>query len=302
MTSVSLPAPKPILQNPMVLLLTTGILFGFNFPLGKIAAGAGISPLLWAAIPSVGVVSLLLPILSANKRLVLPKGSMVRYVMLSAVISFVLPNILLFSVIPHVGAGFTGLMFALSPVFTLALATLFRFKAPNKLGILGVSIGFVGAIIVSVSRGTAPEAPPVLWLFGALSIPIVLAVGNVYRSIDWPTGADADALAFWGHLFALPVFGILALTTEAANTMHLITELPLAVLAQMLVSAIMFPIYFRLQKEGGPVLLSQIGYVSAAVGLLLATVVLGEIYSAITWLGALIIAIGIITTIRAQQR
>jgi drug/metabolite transporter (DMT)-like permease len=61
------------------------------------------------------------------------------------------------------------------------------------------------------------------------------------------------------------------------------------------------PAFFRLQQKGGPVLLSQIGYVAAAVGLIGATLFLGESYSAVTWLGAAVIGASIVTTILAQR-
>ena len=64
----------------------------------------------------------------------------------------------------------------------------------------------------------------------------------------------------------------------------------------------MFPAYFALQRAGGPVLLSQIGYVAAAVGLATGTLFLGESYGALTWAGAGIIAIGIGLTVRAQMK
>jgi len=61
-----------------------------------------------------------------------------------------------------------------------------------------------------------------------------------------------------------------------------------------------FPVLFRLQQKGGPVLLSQIGYVAAAVGLIAATLLLGEQYNQATWLGTGVIAAGILITIFAQ--
>lgn len=290
-----------ILQNPVALLLVTGTLFGFNFPLGKIAGDAGVSPLVWAMTLSLGVTFILLPVLLASRKFVFPKGRMIRYVILSALISFITPNILLFSVIPHAGAGYTGLMFALSPVFTLALAVAFRLKTPNKLGVIGIGIGLLGAITVSVSRGASPEAPELVWILAALMIPMVLAVGNIYRTMDWPDNAEADTLAFWGHSFALPVFGVLLVATDSSAAMGTLLDVPATALAQMLVAGIMFPVFFRLQKQGGPVLLSQIGYVAAAVGLLIATLALGETYGTVTWIGAAIIGLGIAVTIRAQQ-
>jgi len=62
----------------------------------------------------------------------------------------------------------------------------------------------------------------------------------------------------------------------------------------------MFVFFFQLQKVGGPVYLSQIGYVGAAVGLLSGTLLLGERYGPLTWAGALVIAAGVAMTTRAQ--
>jgi len=291
---------QQLAQQPVVLLLVTGTLFGFNFPLGKIAGEAGVSPMIWAMIVSLGACVLLLPVLIAKRRLVVPKGRMIRYVIISAIISFIAPNLLLFSVIPHAGAGYTGLMFALSPVFTLALSIVFRLKIPSRIGLIGIAAGLLGAMIVSVTRGAAPTAPATLWIIVALVIPVTLACGNVYRTLDWPENASPDVLAFWSHAFSIVVFLSLMWATKGSIPVSELTLAPLAALAQMLVAGLMFPVFFRLQQQGGPVFLSQLGYVAAAVGLIAATFLLDEHYSAMTWVGAAIIAVGIVVTVVAQ--
>ncbi|MCR6659916.1 MAG: hypothetical protein NVV72_11420 [Asticcacaulis sp.] len=63
----------------------------------------------------------------------------------------------------------------------------------------------------------------------------------------------------------------------------------------------MFAVFFRLQIVGGPVYLSQIGYVAAAIGLFSGTLFLGERYGLLTWLGAVVIAVGVIVTTKAQS-
>ncbi len=289
-----------IIQNPVILLLATGTLIGFNFPLGKIGGEAGVSPMVWAMIISIGASVMLLPSLIAKQRLNIPNGRILRYVIISALISFVVPNLLLFSVIPHAGSGFAGLMFALSPVFTLTFAVIFRLKTPSKMGLCGIAIGLVGASIVTITRGTAPEAPAIIWIVSALLIPVALACGNIYRTIDWPTGSLPDVLAFWSHGFSVLVFISLLFITNESFPVGELALAPITTFAQMIIAGITFPIFFRLQQKGGPVLLSQIGYVAAAVGLIAATVFLGEEYSLMTWGGAGIIAIGIMVTIIAQ--
>lgn len=289
-----------LLQTPATLLLITGTLIGLNFPLGKIAGEAGVSPIFWALLISLGATLALFPLLIVRRALTPPSLRVLRYTLISALISFIAPNLLVFTVIPHAGAGYTGLMFALSPVFTLMLASLFNLKTPGRVGRMGITIGLAGAAVVSLTRGTNPDGPAAEWLLAALAIPAALAIGNVYRTLDWPDDVSPNVLAFWGHAFSSGMLLSMLLVTQGAIPLHEITPVAGAVFVQMLVAGMTFPAFFRLQQKGGPVLLSQIGYVSAAVGLIAATVFLGEQYSMTTWLGAGIIAVGIAITIVAQ--
>ena len=49
------------MNRPLVLLLVTGLAFGCNFPLGKLAVQAGVNPALWGALICVLVVLAMLP-------------------------------------------------------------------------------------------------------------------------------------------------------------------------------------------------------------------------------------------------
>jgi drug/metabolite transporter (DMT)-like permease len=293
-------APASLLQEPAVLLVITGTLIGLNFPLGKIAGQAGVTPMLWALLISLGAMLMLLPILAVRRELQWPSKRVIRYAFISAAISFVTPNLLLFTVIPHTGAGYTGLMFALSPVFTVLLALLFRLKTPSRLGFLGIAIGLTGATVVSLTRSSAPDGPSTEWLLAALLIPVALAAGNVYRTLDWPDQTSPNVLAFWGHTLSSLIF--VSLLWQIHGTLPFSELVPAAgaALVQVLVAGMTFPVFFRLQQTGGPVLLSQIGYVAAAVGMIAATLFLGEQYDAATWWGAGVIALGILITVIAQ--
>lgn len=280
------------------LLLYTGGLFGLNFPLGKLAAGAGVSPLVWALVVSVGAAGLLLPGLILQGRLRLPRGQMLRYTVISGLLSFALVNALVFFLIPRVGAGHAGLMFALSPVVTLGVTALAGLKVPGRLGLYGIGLGMLGAALVALSRGSLGGAA--IWSLLAFAIPVALALGNVYRTLDWPEGAHPAALAFWSHSWAILAYIVLQFGLSGDLPLAPLREVPLATILQAVAAGLMFPAYFRLQKAGGPVLLSQIGYVAAAVGLGSGTLFLGEVYDAATWAGAAIIAVGIGLTARAQ--
>jgi drug/metabolite transporter (DMT)-like permease len=292
--------PAGLLQEPAVLLVVTGTLIGLNFPLGKIAGQAGVTPMLWALLISLGATLMLLPILAVKRELKWPTKRVIRYAFISATISFVTPNLLLFTVIPHTGAGYTGLMFALSPVFTVLLSVLFRLETPNRLGFIGIAVGLAGASVVSLTRVTAPDGPTTVWLLAALLIPVALAAGNVCRTLDWPEQTSPNVLAFWGHTFSSLIFVSLLWLIHGALPFSELRPAIGAALVQLLVAGMTFPVFFRLQQTGGPVLLSQIGYVAAAVGMIAATLFLGEHYDAATWWGAGVIALGIFVTLIAQ--
>jgi drug/metabolite transporter (DMT)-like permease len=224
-----------------------------------------------------------------------------RYFVITAAVSYAFPNLLMFSAIPHLGAGYTGIMFTLSPVITLVFSILLGVRRPNMLGVAGIAVGFIGAVMVAVTRGEAGQPAEFFWVAVGLLIPVSLAAGNIYRTVDWPEGTGPIELAVGSHLAsaALLFCGILSL--QGGGSLATLGSVPLVVVGQVASASAMFAFFFRLQAVGGPVYLSQIGYVGAAVGLVAGTL-LGERYQALTWLGAAIITIGIVMTTKAQSQ
>jgi drug/metabolite transporter (DMT)-like permease len=94
--------------------------------------------------------------------------------------------------------------------------------------------------------------------------------------------------------------GIMAF--EGGGVFGQLAEMPLLVAAQVASASAMFVFFFRLQAVGGPVYLSQIGYVGAAIGLFAGTLFLDETYEALTWVGALVIVVGVSMTTKAQSQ
>ena len=161
-------------------------------------------------------------------------------------------------------------------------------------------IGFIGALMVATTRGQAGHPADVIWVVVGLTIPLSLAVGNIYRTIDWPDGSKPLALAAGSHLASAVMLIGLVLAYEGASSVRVLWDVPLLVAAQIATSSAMFAFFFRLQLVGGPVYLSQIGYVAAAVGLVIGVVFLDESYALLTWLGAAIIALGVSITTKAR--
>lgn len=284
------------------LLIVAGGLLGLALPFGKIATQAGIPGMLWAFVVSCGAGGvLLLAFILTGRRIPLTRHRL-RYFIIAAAISYAIPNFLLFTAIPHLGAGYTGIMFTISPVITLMLSLLLGVRRPNRLGVAGIVVGFIGALIVTLTRGEAGRPADILWVVIALMVPVSLAVGNIYRTYDWPQGAGPIELAAGSHLAAALLLLLGLIVTGNAGSFVLLPGVPLLVLAQVVSAATMFAFFFRLQAVGGPVYLSQIGYVAAAIALISGIFFLGERYQLLTWIGAAIIVIGVLMTTRAQAQ
>jgi drug/metabolite transporter (DMT)-like permease len=292
---------KHLWNTALGLLLVTGGFLGLTPPLGKIATAFGVPALLWAFVVSAGAGGvLLIGLLARAKRIGLDAHSL-RYFIITAVVSYAIPNFLIFAAIPHLGAGYTGIMFTLSPVITLVLSLMIGVRRPNTLGIIGILVGFAGAAIVATTRGEMGEPADLHWVIAGLLIPVSLAVGNIYRTMDWPQGAGPIELAAGSHLASAVILLAGLFLTGNAGSFALLAEIPLVVLAQVAAVAAMSAFFFRLQAVGGPVYLSQIGYVGAAVSLFGGVIFLGERYAALTWIGGAIIAIGVVMTTKAQR-
>ena len=283
------------------LLLVTGALLGAIPPLGKLATQAGIPPTTWSFVISFGAGTILLAVLLWRDGAIRPTVAKLRYFAITATVSYAIPNVLMFSVIPHLGAGYSSIMFTLSPILTVGLSILLGVRRPNALGIFGIVVGFIGAVIVASTRGQAGQPAGAIWVGLGLLIPVSLAAGNIYRTSSWPAGTSPLELAAGSHLAAAALLLVALFAVSEADDLGRLGEIPLLVALQVAVATAMFAFFFRLQLVGGPVYLSQIGYVGAAVGLLVGIGLLGERYALATWIGAILIAAGVIVTTKARQ-
>ena len=198
-----------------------------------------------------------------------------------------------FASISHVGAGFASMCLAFPPLFTYLMALALRMEPLSRIRLLGIGIGLVGSVLLALGKLQDGDAPR-LWVLAALSIPLFLAMGNIYRSRYWPSGASPLSLApgmlLGGALLLLPV-GLLGadlapqLGSQAAV---------LLLLVQMALFAIVYALFFVLQKLAGAVFLSQIGSVAAVLGAAMAIGLLGEQGSLSMLLAGLCIVSGVL--------
>lgn len=282
---------RPLLA--LLLLLAIGALMGLTSNLVKLAIAAGWAPvayLLWSLLGG-GLLLLAFTHLRGEAPGLGPR--LQRYYLASGLLSIAVPNGLLFSSIPHVGAGFASMCLAFPPLITYLLALALRMEPLSRVRLLGICIGLGGSLLLALDKLHSGDSP-LLWIIAALAVPVFLGLGNIYRSRYWPVGASPLSLApgmlLGGALLLLPLalFDVsLAPTLGSGLAITLL-------LVQMALFAIVYALYFVLQKLAGAVYLSQIGSVAAMLGAAMAVTLLGERGSLNMLLAALCIVGGVL--------
>lgn len=297
-------ATQPALHDPargpshgvesLLLLLSTGGLIGAIFPVTKFAQAAGVPPLPWALSMTLGA-GVILAAMARAKGVPLPlSGRYLRYFAVSGLLSVALPNVVLFFVLPPLGAGLSAVVYTLPPILTLLMAAAVGIERPDRWRAAGIGLGFAGALMIVGPRGSLPSPDLAGWMALAFAMPASVAAGNVYRTKAWPPGAKPVALAAGTMLGGAAWVALALLVTGAVADLPKLALAPGLAALQIAVTAFTYILYFRLQVVAGPVYLSQIGYVATAVGLGTGTLVFGERYSPWIWGGAGVIVAGVL--------
>ncbi|WP_342630570.1 DMT family transporter [Marinobacter alkaliphilus] len=289
--------PQAILWG---LLLVNGFLIALMLALAKAATSQGLPAVSYAFWQTL-IAGLVLLLCSGNRRTVF-QPRLALYFLISGLTGIAVPNAIAFYLVTKLGSGYTGIMYALPPIFTFLLATSLGLERRNWVRLTGLSIAVIACTWIVVQRHAEISNANLLWFAMGLIIPAMLSIGNVYRSVAWPENTKPMVLAA-GTLLASSL--ALALFAVFSNT-HL---LPLAthhqllgiLLLQGLLTAVTYLCAFELQRRSNPVFFSQLGAVAAVFGLLIGVVWFKEHYSLTIWLGAVVVMIGLRIGNRAAE-
>ncbi|WP_417419987.1 DMT family transporter [Halomonas sp.] len=287
------PLPKHTRLAAFIYLVTGGALLGLSTNLAKLAGEAQLSPLAFLFWSIAGAALILLVMAALRSNLPPVTGRTLEYYLVSAFVGVAGSNLIFFSAIPHIGAGFVALVITLPPLLTYVGALILKLERFQMMRAVGVMSALAGAITLAAHKLSAPDADYV-WILLALAGPVLLAIGNLYRTLRWPAGVSGEALAP-GMLVAAATL-LFSVSLLPGFSLEVPTEqrLPLLLIAiQSVVFAGQFLLLFLLQKTGGPVLLSLLGSVGAVVGVPVAILLQGEVAPEGLLPGALLIGTGI---------
>ncbi|WP_127597207.1 DMT family transporter [Nitratireductor alexandrii] len=290
-----MPPPATPRSAPLLafgLLVVVGLFIGLTANLVKLATAAGATPfalLFWSTLGAGLVLAAAAALAGQLPRAGRRTG---EYFFMSGLLSLALPNFLIFSAVPHVGAGFAAISFAFPPLYTYALAIAFgleRFRTVRGAGILAA---LVGVVILAAAKTMSGDSAPI-WIAATLLAPVIIAAGNIYRTMRWPQGAGSLSLAPGMLLGAALLLGLASLAATIPLSLPATPAVLGTLAAQIATFSAMYLLYFVLQKVAGPVYLSQIGSVGAISGAAVAILVLDESVPQGLLPAALLIGVGI---------
>jgi drug/metabolite transporter (DMT)-like permease len=285
---------------PLILLLA-GLSLAISTNLAKVALGIGFTSLSYLVWSLAGASFLLTTMSYLRGQSIQLNRQTLEYFIVSGFLTTAASNLIFFSAVRHMGVGFVALMMALPPLLTYVGALLLRIEQFCWWRAMGVSLALIGIVVLVMQKWISPNADPA-WILITLTGPILLAIGNLYRTHRWPLGASAGSLAPGMLLSALTILIIFSLLpgknlnipNEAPHAMSLIG-------IQAIIFAAQFLLLFTLQKLGGPVLLSLMGGVSAIFGVPIAVILLDEAIAPVFLVSALFVVAGIICMLHGSK-
>lgn len=298
-------------MRPLVFLIVTGFLIGLTTNLTKIALDRGVSPLAFLAWPILGASAMLgLWIRRKGTASNVSRRALVEYSLVAGFLTIAAPQLMLFAAVPHVGAAFVVLSLVFPPLYTYLGALLLRIERFDAARALGVVLALGGGAILAVYKLSEPRDAD-FWVAMSLLAPVLLAAGNLYRTLRWPKGASPESLAppmLGAGGGIVVVFGIaMAILGDESGIFTLgIPAEPGVVFALLAAQALTFAaayhFFFLLQDAGGPVYLSLIGSVAAVTGVPVAVLLLDEAVPRGLLAAGALIAVGVaLLTLRTSK-
>lgn len=280
-----------------LLLVLNGTLLAAVYAFGKLARAGGIDALSLLAW-QVGAAAVLITAVAIARRQP-PQfgGTVLRYGATAGMLGVAVPNLATFSAIAFLPAGLVGIVVALSPAFTYTIAAALGLERVHAQRAAGVLLGFAGVLLIMLPTGALPDADAAPWLLVALAAPLALALGNIYRTRAWPPGlAPLAAASSMLIVLAATIIPLALANGGVALPSGDFETADLALLGAAAGTTAFYLTAFELQKRGGPVVTSQLGYVISVASLVLGMVFFAERPSAWVWfaLGAVLAGIYVV--------
>lgn len=266
----------PRLLSNLAALLGAGAIWALTPAMAKLAMAEGMRPLGVATLAAVAAAATLLAIARVQRQAPpWDRAHLVQYAT-GGVVGLALAQFFAFTGLTRAPAGLFALLVPLSGLFTVIFFALARIERATPRSVAGAAIGMAG-VALAMSPGAALPDPSLLpWAAIMVLTPVCYALANLF-SVKYAVRGTPPLAQAAGTL-ALGAVGAAALALPMGH----LGPPPSAAIAALLVAqgvltAVAYLLYFRLLVQAGGVFTSQISYVITLAGLLWGFLLFAEV-------------------------
>lgn len=282
----------------LVLLFTTGVLFGLIMSLTRLATTGGVPFLAFAFWQILGATVCVLAYCALRRRMPRFDRRHLPAYLGMAVAAAMIPPVAFALVAPKLPVGIVSLTVSLSPVMTLLIALGLRMERFNLWRLAGIGLGIVGVSLILLPETGLPEPGMAVWVVVALAAPIGFGLGNIgavrLRPADNTAAQFAAGILCVASLLLLPlmigVHGVWAFDGPLDTGQ-------IALLATMPIMALVWCFLMEIARVADAVYLSLFDYLATLAGVVWGIVIFAEHHSPWVWgaLALLMVSIWLVT-------
>ena len=271
----------------LLLILVAGINFSLLIPVNKIAGDAGFPNFAYVFWYALGAGLILLVPALLRRELPQLTWPHLRLYFVSAALGFAFPFALLAFVVTKLPSGVTVLLLTLTPVFTYALAVIFRLDRFRLISAAGLLMAIFGVLLTVIPGDSLPAPRMAVWFVIALLIPFGFGALNVFVERFRPPESSSLGLAI-GNLFAGALLLIPFLPATGQLYLFPGPELDgdLSLAAAVVINTIMWPLFYIIVRRAGASLFSIVNIIGVVGGIGWGILFFDETHSAYVWAAA----------------
>lgn len=290
-TSADTPA-RASLYLSLALLVSLGTLWGGQTVLAKFVTTSGVPPFGYAFWQSFGAGIVLLTVCFLRGSPPPLSLRHLRYYVIVGWTGSAIPTANLYVALSEIPAGVMAVVITTSPLLTYLMALGVRMEGFDLRRALGIAVGFAGALLLLLPKGSLPDTAMVPFVALGFLSPLFYSISSIYASRAQPPECDPMQVAAGMMLSSSALMLPVSLGTGTFHPLWLTLNLPNGlIIAHIFLTALTFFLYFTLLRRAGPVYFSQVAYIVTITAIVWGMVLLGERHSAWIW-GAVALVLG----------
>lgn len=277
---------------PITLIVVLGLIWGGVPSMSKYVNMHGVSPLSYSFWIFFFSASILLVINYIRTRR-LPPRHLVFYVV-CGVTGSALPTTVMFYALISIPAGLMVLLIAVTPIFTYVFAVMFRAERYHPLKTAGLSLAFLGIVLILLPDSVAEMKAPLAAVLLALLTPAFYAVNIVYTARRRP--ADLHIMELTTGMLASAAIIMLMVSMTFESVYPLWQAPPLIAgltILHGILTATAFCLFYSLIRLSGALYSSQVTYSVTIIGVFAGAYVHDEVLPPLVWVAMLLMFLGI---------